>query len=286
MKLLISALVCTVACSSWAAAAVLVSDPSTFWISLDGNYDYLDDQQTGQKAGDIVGEGLNRGLFVTFDDNGSASDTDGTIGFRLRIDDVDGPKKKPQFDRVAWIGIDADLSGSIDVFLGLNMQGSTEEIGVYSPGTDSNTSPNTTSIDATPYRSYALTSTNYNYRPVDYTTDGGTTNDATPATSGDPDHYVSFMVPFADVVSFLEGRAISITDQTPLRYVSATSTQANSLNQDLGGVDGGVNSSVTWEDLGGFSGILRANATAVPEPSAPLLIMGSVVGALGIRRRR
>lgn len=196
------------------------------------------------------------------------------------------PPKKPDFDRVAWIGIDADLSGSIDVFLGLNLQGSTREIGIYSPGASANTSPNTTSISPTPYRTYALTVTNYNHRPVDYLTDGGTSNDLTVNTLGDPDYFVSFMVPFADVVSFLAGKSIQITDQSPTRFAAATSTQTNSLNQDLGGVNGGVNSTLTWEQLGGFTQIIYPSGQAVPEPSSSLLLIASLTAGTLARRRR
>ncbi|MGC4017056.1 MAG: hypothetical protein QM755_21465 [Luteolibacter sp.] len=92
------------------------------------------------------------------------------------------------------------------------------------------------------------------------------------------------MVPFQDVVSFLNTQGYSITDQSALRYVLATSTQANSLNQDLGGVNGGVNSSTSWSDLGGFSPTMNAPGTVVPESSSAWLgVMGTM---LLLRRRR
>lgn len=277
--LLLRALACA------ADGAVAVSDASTAWTPLHGEYDYLVDQRTGQSAGDIVGVGTDYGFYITLNDAGSASSTDGTLGFRLRLDAAGGPTKKPSFDRVAWIGIDADTNGSIDAFLGLNLKGSSAEIGVYSPGAGLNTSPNTTSISSTPVTTYALTTSNYNYRPVNYLTDGGTTNDVTTSTSGDPDYYVSFMVPFADVVSFLAGRSIQITDQSALRFISATSTQTNSLNQDLGGVNGGVNSTTSWVDLGGFTAMVTANGTVVPEPSSILFSLLSFVATFLVRRR-
>ncbi len=249
-----------------------------------GNYDYLADQQTGVASGDIVGEGTNYGLLVTFNDNGSTSNTDGTMGFRLRLDAAGGPTNKPAFDRAAWIGIDADINGSVDVFLGLNFSGSATDLGIYSPGIGANTSPNTTSISTTAYAPYTISSSNYDYRLVNFSTDGGTTNDVTTTSAGDPDYYVSFMVPFADVAAFLATKSIIITDQTPLRYVSATSTQANSLNQDLGGVNGGVNSTTTWTDLGGFTQVVNAGGTPVPEPGTSLLVLTAL--AAGVMRRR
>ena len=265
--------------------AATVSDPSTLWTTFQGTYDFLSDQQTGVTAGDIVGSGTNRGFFVTFNNNGPSSNTDGTLGFRIRLDSAGGNTNNPAFDRVAFIGIDGDIDGDIDAFLGLNLQGNSAEIGIHSAGTGSNTSPSTTTITSTPATRYSLTAANYNYRPVNFLTDGGTTSDVTTTTTGDPDYYVSFMVPFADVVAFLNTKSISINDQSPLRYVVATSTQTNSLNQDLGGVNSGINSSTTWVALGGFSQIVTASGTVIPEPSSLLLLFTSVVGFCAIRRR-
>lgn len=253
---------------------------------MSGNFDYLSDQQTGSPAGDIIGVGTNHGFFVTFNNNGTSSSTDGTLGFRLRLDAAGGSSNKPAFDRVAWIGIDADINGDIDAFLGLNLQGSASSIGLYSPGTGLNDSPGTTAIANAPALTYALTSANYNYRPVNYLTDGGTTNDITTTTSGDPDYYVSFMVPFTDVAGFLAGKSIKITDQSPLRYMMATSTQPNNINQDLGGVNGGVNSPTTWTDLGGFTSIVNASGTVIPEPSVTLTLLISQILLLFHRHRR
>ncbi len=254
-----------------------------------GNYDTPADQQ-GSASGDIVGTGTNYGLFVTFNNNGTASNTDGTLGFRIRLDVAGGQNNNPSFGRVAWIGIDADLSGTVDVFLGVNFSGSSANIAIYGAGTGTNNSPSTTSIAAAAYKTFTISETptgNYNYRPVSFATDGGTTNDVTTATTGDPDYYVSFMVPFADVTAFLATKLINITDQNPMRYVSATSTQPNSLNQDLGGVDDNTaNLSNTWSQLGGFSQTVNAGGTVVvPEPSTSFLVLSALAAGL-VRRRR
>lgn len=251
------------------SAAVTLSDPSGLWTSLGANYDFIVDQQTGDSSSDIVGDADNVGFFTSYDPGLDPTTVDDILSFRVRLDDAGGNRNNPQFDRNLWIGIDPDQSGRIAVFLGLNRQGSASEIAIYAPGTGSNTSPSTTSISNTPYTSVATSSSNYNYRPVDISIDGGTTNDMTPGDSGDPDYYVSFSVAFADVQAFLAGLAtpINIDENTPLRYVLATSTQSNSLNQDLGGVDGGINSSIDWETLGGFSPEVTANGQVVPEPA-------------------
>ena len=38
-----------------------------------------------------------------------------------------------------------------------------------------------------------------------------------------------------------------------MRYVMGTASQANAFNQDLNGVNGGVNSSLTWAELGAIT---------------------------------
>ncbi len=259
-----------------------------------GNYDALADQQ-GNIGGDIVGTGTNYGLFMTFNNNGTASSTDGTLGFRIRLDTATPPASKPLFDRAAWIGIDADLNGSVDVFIGVNLSGGASTLGIYATGVGANNSPATTSISNIPYNNptgtnpdYIIGASNFSFRAVDFGSgkDGGTTNDVTTTTAGDPDFYVSIMVPFADVVGFLATKAINITDQTSLRYVAATSTSANNLNQDIGGVNGGTTSTATWESLGGFTQVVNSSGTVVvPESSSSLLALAGLTLVVSCRRR-
>jgi hypothetical protein len=86
------------------ASAATVLQSSLAWTPMVGNYDYVGDQQ-GAVSGDIVGQGTNYGLFMTFNDNGSTSNTDGTLGFRIRLDTAGGPSNKPAFDRAALMRI-------------------------------------------------------------------------------------------------------------------------------------------------------------------------------------
>lgn len=270
-----------------ANGAVSVGGSSSAWVSLGANYDFLDDQQTGDPASDILGNAANPGFFTTFDNAGTPSLTDGSLGFRVRLDDHGGNNNNVSFGRNLWLGIDADSNGSVDVFLGLNMQGSANEIGIFAPGSGANTSPSTTSVAGSPVYRYAPAASNYNYRPVDFTTDGGTTNDLSAGgNKAAPDYYVSFLVPFSDVVAFLNTKSISINQNSPLQYVVATSTQSNSFNQDLGGVNGGVNSSSTWTALGGFSPMISASSPSIPECSPSLLVVLGAVASFGFRRRR
>lgn len=280
MKHLPIHLIALLSTAQLASGAITVNSSSLEWTAFAGNYDFLGDQQTGQPSADIVGSGTNYGFYMAFDDNGASFSTDGDLAFRIRFDAPGDNKNPANFKSVVWIGIDADLSGSIDVFLGLSDSGNTTDLVIRDAGGGFNTSPSTTSISNTDYWTTTADSNNYSYRAVDFNTDGGTTNDIT--GTGDPDYYLSFVVPFQQIVNFLataEGGSMTITDQSQLRYVVATSTQTNSLNQDLGGVDGGINSTVRWDAPGG-------GFTPVPEPSSGLLALGALTAALFIRRRR
>jgi hypothetical protein len=278
------------------AAIISIGGSSSNWNSLGANYDFLNDQQTGDPASDIVGNATNPGFFTAFDNAGTSSLTDGNLGFRIRLDDHGGSTNTIEFGRNLWVGIDADLSGSIDAFLGLNMQGGTNEMGIFSPGSGLNTSPSTTSVASAPTAPYSYTPgvSNYNYREVNFgavdspLTDIGAVG---PGTKAEPDYYVSFLIPFADVAAFLTNAmptkfnaTTPFTENTPIRYVLGTSTQVNSFNQDLGGIDGQVNSGLTWEVLGGFTP--TTTPSGVPECSASLLAFIGSVLTFGFRRRR
>jgi uncharacterized protein (TIGR03382 family) len=273
-----------VSSNSFAVISVNSETDSGGWSAVGGNYDYLADQQTGQAAGDIVGgtggtyNSYDAGFFTNWD-AGDSSNTDGVLGFRVRLDEAG---QGNQFNRMLWVGMDANLDGSVDVFMGVNRQGSNNELGIYDAGTQANTSPSTTSVgsNATPY---TISSSNYNYRAVNFTTDGGTSNDITTGTSGDPDYYLTFLINFQDVVNFLNTQGISINDSSSLRYVLATSTQSNSFNQDLGNLPKNFDGNQTWEQLGGFSPTMNATGQVIPEPSAALL---GGLGLLALFRRR
>lgn len=277
--------------ASFSHAAVSLTGLSSLWTPLAGNYDFLADQQTGVAAGDIVGNTQNPGFLTAFDSGTPASNTDGTLAFRVRLDDHGGNSASPQFDRVFWVGIDADLNGSVDVFVGVNRSGSNNTVGVYAPGTGANTSPSTTSIATVAFYSETLAVSNYNYRAVtalDNSGPTGHTTDITTSSSGDPDYYLSFSVPFQRIVNYLASTplpGIALTDAKAIRYVLGTSTQGNSLNQDLGGVNGGTNSSSTWAALGGFSPTVNATGTVVPEPGTVGILLLAGAG-LCLRRSR
>jgi hypothetical protein len=115
-----AALLLSVLMSCTVGIGATVSAPSTLWSALQGNFDFADDQPSGQADTNIVGLGTDYGLFVTQNDNGPLSLTDGTFGFRLRLDAPGGNKNSTKYEKAAYLGIDADFNDTIDVFIGLN----------------------------------------------------------------------------------------------------------------------------------------------------------------------
>jgi uncharacterized membrane protein len=101
--------------------------------------------------------------------------------------------------------------------------------------------------------SYTVNSSNYSYSEANYLVDGGTTNDLNPGKKGVNDYYLSVLVNFADIVSYLSGKGILITDQSPLRFVATTSNNGNNLNQDIAGINGSANTASSWSSSGGFT---------------------------------
>jgi hypothetical protein len=243
--------------------------------------DWGNDQQTGIPEADIVGDPSHAAFYSAFDDAGTASLTDGVLAFRIR---VGAEKNPPGFSQVAAVGIDGNLDGALDLFVLVDNGGSADRIALYNAGTGTNTSPSTTSISSTGV-TYVETASNYNWSAVSAVTDP-------PATSfdvdgdGDTDRFVSFALPFQDLVNQFALLGISNVDQnTAFRYVIGTSTQPNSLNQDLGGPNGGTTSTSTWAALGAISMTFTVTGSPVPEPGTGLLLGLGLLG-LGLLRRR
>jgi hypothetical protein len=273
---------CLCATSAW-SATILPDSPTTDWQVV--AYPILDpdpiaDEQTGISEADIVGDLTTPALYWQFDDNGTPFDhTDGNIGFRVRLAQDKAPGG---FDAYFVVGLDADVDGDVDLFIGVNNRGNVDEIGIWDPGTGANTGPSTTSIATPSLVSYPQVAANYDWRAVDGTIDPGAPTDFD--GGGDNDYFLTFVVPFADIVAQLGAQTVPILfdDQTVMQFVAATANQPNSLNQDLGGIDGGVNSAATWEALGGFTTPIAAN----PEPDTGLLVVAGLIGLALYRRRR
>ena len=275
-------------CASTGLAQILPNSPAPQWVTVRfGNNNFPDpssDQQTGSAEADIIGNSAHPSLYMRYSDGGFGSPTNGYLAFRLRV----GADLNPSgYLGAAIVGMDANLDGRLDLFIGVNNQGSANHIGLWNPGNGLNISPSTTSIISPATVSYAETSSTYGFTDVDSTIDP-------PALSfdlngdGRTDQFLSFVVPFSDVVAALAVRGIAgFTKDTPMWLVAATATQDNSLNQDLIGVAGGVNSTITWEQLGALTEIYSASSQGpVPEPSTMALFCMAAVSLLFRASRR
>ena len=267
------------------ASLVDVASPTSGWTGIRyggvNGFDPTVDQQTGSAEGDIVGNATHASVYTFFGDANTSSLTDGALAFRLRL----GADANPTgFKTAAFVGIITDrASGKIDLFVGVNNSGSADALGIYSPGTGLNISPSTTTIVSPALVSYALTGTNYNWSPVTSTIDPAATNFDIDA-GGQNDYFLTFSIQFSDIVAQLAARGITGIDQnSTFSYVIATSTQGNSLNQDLNGVPKTYDSSSTWGQLGALSDPTQPIA-AVPEVNSTLGIIGLLIAVVAHQR--
>ncbi len=269
--------------SNVSASVVDVTAPTTSWTVIQygsNNPDPSNDQQTGSSEGDSIGNTLHPSAYTMFGDAGIPLPTDKTLAFRVRL----GADMNPVgFKTALFVGIDAN-HGALDLFIGVNNSGSADTIGLWNPRNGLNISPNTTTIVATPLVSYTQTAANYNWAAVTLTNDPSVGSETDLDGGGKNDYFLSFSVPFNDVVVELAARGISGFNQnSPLAYVIATATQANSLNQDLNGVGQNYDGSATWSVLGVQSDTMSP-AGPVPEPSIFAFVL-SGVGILGASMR-
>ena len=270
---------CAVALSTTASAVLVeITSPSTTWTPVlyaNNNPDPSKDQQTGSAEGDIVGNALNPSVYTTFGNAGTPSLVDGTLAFRIRL----GADVSPGgFKTAMFVGLDANSDGALDLFLGVNNSGAANTIGIWDPGAGLNISPSSTTIVSTPLVSYAITAANYSWTQVTATNDPKATSfDLDAGGPTEPDFFLSYSIPFADIVTQLAANGITgFNENSTMSYVVSTATQANSLNQDLNGVAGSVNSSLTWAQLGVQSNQMTpAGIAVVPE-------VNSIVGIAGL----
>ena len=287
MRFLLKACVLAFVAPTFALAAT-VSSPSTEWMAVQGDFETTTDVKNNDASVNVVGQGENHGFFVTSNPSVTPLAPFGTFGFRLRLDEAAvSNKNETKFDSAVLLGIDADFNDTIDVFISLDYSKKDPVLALYAPDDKrANNSPKTSRTDKDPFKQYVVTSENFDYRAVDYLTDGGTTNDLNPNGNGEQDYYVSVMVDFEDIVTYLSGEGILITDTSSLRFVAGTSRQGDKFDVDIAGIDGGTNSGDSWSELGGFSQSMnRESFLSIPEPSNAVLTAAGVMLLL-LRRKR
>jgi hypothetical protein len=199
---------------------------------------------------------------------------------------VGADKPPPGFEHFMGVGLDANLDGALDLFLAVDNSGNPDSIGIFDAGTGLNVSPSTTSITSMPLTSYVPDAANYDFSAVTATNDPSATSFDLDL-DGNTDFFVSFVLPFGDIVTALAAQGIpGVNENTAMRYVVGSSTQPNALNQDLGGPDGGTTSALTWEALGAISVTMTpTGVTVIPEPSSLPLVAAGLLALAAARLR-
>lgn len=269
-----------------AQVAVSVTDTTGWntWQKADLSYmsDATPDQQTGQGADDFASDPTYAGFYQKA---GTIGGVDSLL-FRARMDKYDGDDRWGNGGNLG-IGMDVNGDGALDLIMMMsessgNANNRTRTLTWGDPGAGANTGPSTTSWTFPTQTAITLT-TNSTY-DVMQANDGSMLN----AT---PDMFMSFAVSFANlqaaVRAYTPFTTFTMTYDTRMSYIAFTSTQANSLNQDLFGTTGNTSSTLTWAELGAITG--PANAWGVvPEPAtyAQVGMFLLAAGLVAYRRRK
>lgn len=270
--------------SGRAQVAVSVTDTTGWnaWAKADLSplAEITTDQQTGQGADDFAADATYAGFYQKAGTIGGADH----LLFRARFDKFDGADQWGNGGNFG-IGMDVNGDGAVDLIMMMsessgNAANRTRTIQWGDPGTGANTGPSTTTWSF-PTQTAINLATNSTY-DVAQTTDGSMLN-------GTADMFLSFAVSFANlqaaVRAYTPFTAFTMTYNTRMSYIGFTSTQANSLNQDLFGTSGNTSSTLTWAELGSITGPSNAWGV-VPEPAtyAQVAVMLGVAGLVGYRR--
>lgn len=240
------------------------------------------DRQTGQGADDFASDATHAGFYQKAGTIGGADH----LLFRARFDKFDGADQWGNGGNFG-VGMDVNGDGALDLILMMsesagNSANRTRTITWGDPGTGANTGPSTTSWTFPTQTAINLT-VNTTYDAIQ-AGDGSLIN-------GTADLFLSFAVSFANlqaaVRAYTPYTAFNMTYDTRMSYIAFTSTQSNSLNQDLFGTNGNTNSALTWAELGAITG--PANAWGVvPEPAtyAQVTMLLFAGGLVAYRRRK
>ncbi|MFH1500259.1 MAG: hypothetical protein ABII82_20835 [Verrucomicrobiota bacterium] len=262
------------------AAIISITDATSSFTAINPTYtlqDPANDQQTGDKAADFVSTSTTPGFYMKFGEIGGVD----MVMFRFHFQDY---RKQATFNGSIRLGMDADSDGDIDLFFGSHEGGGQNGSGIsfQDPGTGLNVSPSTTSLGGN-YGTVALVSSganaNYGYTALTGVTGVGA--------------QVTFAISFQSIADALvaAGTApgVTLTPESIVRFLAFTAQQtaANSINQDILGVNGGYNSTVRFDAPGGgFTDYIDSTGAPVPELGSFAYAAGFLFAGLGIRRRR
>jgi len=202
------------------------------------------DQQTGQASRDIVGDEFYPPAYLQFLDGGNV------FAVRVRINACDGQPSNPEFKSFAYMGMDLDGDGKMDVYLGVyNPTGNNGRLGIYLPDPAlPNLNPATAGITKPIASFQPRKDINYSFIEIDYKQNQGGDTGADPDYKGfssygggsDPDYFITFVFNLADINDALKkaGLSYELTPSSSFTYVIGTATQDNSINGDINGMKG------------------------------------------------
>lgn len=212
-------------------------------------FDYLEDARVGSGATsyDIVGNDNHPATYIQFSADGSE------IAVRIRVNNTDGGNSNSsyQFKPFAYMGIDANLNGTIDFFLGVYSPSGNGRLGIYPADFSAqNSGPGVTGI-AKPVATFQpIRGVNYSMIQAVYSESD--LLDTNIPFSGNPDYFITFKFNVADISNAIVGKTkenVTFSSETPFTYVIGTSTQENGLNGDINGIDDKSPLPPTWETV-------------------------------------
>lgn len=278
-------------------------------------FDAPNDQQTGDSAADFVGDWSstnpngNPGFYFAFDNLNDADPTNGWLMFRARFGEYKtctGNGCTTGYSSTFLVGIDGNNDGKIDIFVGVDDRGNggnAHKIKVWQPNCGSGNlpagrscfdGPSTTSLgteitNTNPaYPQAEVIGTNYYYTAVSAAQDPrGVTNPLNTDLNADgkTDAFLSFRVDFGFIRQQLQNMTgmTNITDSSQLRFVTVTSQQNNSFNQDVGGcsdIQNGI-----WTSCGMTAYYTPLSGVPTPEPGTYAVAAVALLGFAVLRRR-
>lgn len=262
-----------------AQTAISVSDSTgwTAWVNGAGSMisDASGDQQTGQTTDDFVGDST----YAAFQQKAGTIGGANYILWRARFDSFSAADKFGGNGGNLGLGIDLDGNGSVDIIMMMtegsgNVNNRSRTLTFGTPGAGANTGPSTTTWSFPTQTAIDLT-VNTTYDLV-ATTDGYNFN-------GSQDSWLTFGISFTNLQTAIQTYAPSsfssytVDYNSKMSFIAFTSTQNNSLNQDLAGAtknaltNGTAENLSSFSDLGAFTPMIGADGR-VPEPATYMQI--------------